>query len=57
MRIFDEQGKLYPALLVVDVDGDQATAYAPGFDAIRVYNVDPLIIRQAEKMGYRILWV
>lgn len=52
--LFDEDGKMYPAILVVF--GDEAEAYAPGFDAIHIFDISSLTITQARKMGYKVIY-
>lgn len=54
MRMFDEDGKMYPAILVVDFDN--ASAFAPGFDPIHIFDISSLTITQARKMGYKVIY-
>jgi hypothetical protein len=54
MMLFDEQGKLYPAILVVD--GDNASAFAPEHDPVRIFDISSLTITQARNMGYKVIY-
>jgi hypothetical protein len=54
LYLFDEQGKLYPAILVVD--GNNASAFVPGDDPVRIFDISSLTITQARKMGFKVIY-